>query len=152
MVVAEYSTPTNVRTQHAAPSDGSALLSTAVQKRNEVVLWDLAVRSPQEAKLNLQNVFNKYALIDQFDELRCVAPPVQPPTATVTHHRLTCGRVWMRQGHKSHAQARVRRHAVHRPAVAQTAPGRDHAIAACVSLANKDKAHSGSGSMCDTWD
>jgi signal peptidase complex subunit 3 len=37
---------------------------------NQVVMWDKVVASPAEAKLTLKNVFNKYMLVDEHDELR----------------------------------------------------------------------------------
>jgi hypothetical protein len=41
-----------------------------LQELNQVVMWDKVVASPAEAKLSLKNVFNKYMLVDEFDELR----------------------------------------------------------------------------------
>jgi hypothetical protein len=33
-------------------------------------MWDKIVQHPQDAKISLSNVFNKYMLVDQYDELR----------------------------------------------------------------------------------
>ena len=40
------------------------------QHVNQVVMWDKIVQHPSEAKISLNNVFNKYMLVDQYDELR----------------------------------------------------------------------------------
>ena len=39
---------------------------------NQIVIWDKIVEAahPEEMKINLENVFVKYALVDQGDELR----------------------------------------------------------------------------------
>ena len=49
-LVAEYETPQN--------------------KRNEVVIWDRVCQTPRDAVLAVREQYNKYALIDQFAELR----------------------------------------------------------------------------------
>eukprot|EP00937_MAST-01D_sp_MAST-1D-sp2_P004898 g4898.t1 len=37
---------------------------------NQVVMWDKIVQQQKDAKLSYKNVFNKYVLVDQYDELR----------------------------------------------------------------------------------
>lgn len=49
-MVAEYKSPSN--------------------RRNEVVIWDHVATSPEDAVMAAQAQYNKYALIDQYDELR----------------------------------------------------------------------------------
>ena len=49
-LVAEYASPSN--------------------RRNEVVIWDHVAQTPQDAVHAAQEQYNKYALIDQYDELR----------------------------------------------------------------------------------
>ena len=37
---------------------------------NQVVMWDKIVQNQKDAQLAYKNVFNKYVLVDQFDQLR----------------------------------------------------------------------------------
>ena len=39
-------------------------------KLNQVVMWDKIVQDQKDAQLAYKNVFNKYVLVDQFDQLR----------------------------------------------------------------------------------
>ena len=41
-----------------------------VQALNQVVIWDKIVTSKEKARLIMNDEFNKYALVDQFAELR----------------------------------------------------------------------------------